>query len=947
METGQVDHRPRGAARRMSVATLAVSILVGVAALLVGLLGIVYYQDTLHSERARLLAYSSDLADQVAANVSLPVWNLDLEQVERIMMSAMSAREIAEIHLTLPDVSRESIGYVRGPQGGLVSAREEPAQNLLQSLNLFRIDRPVVRKGSVIASLRLYVTEAASLRDLRRTLRAYAWAMAAFCAVLSGCQFFLLWILVLLPIRTVNDFASGVISGGVGSPIRARVPRLLPREIRNLTEQLRAMVELLSSRYEEARASKESAQESEARYRNIFHRSPVSLWEEDISGLRTELSALRKAGIEDLARYMDEHPDFVRRAVSSIVVLDVNDATLRLYGVKRREQLLGPLDLTLDPAAVAEFRQQILAISEGKDQWERESTASSMDGRVISILTSVSIPSPQDANQRMLVNVLDISERRKIEKALRESEMRYRTYIDNSSEGIVRWELHQPIPVTLAEDEQLDRMYEHAYAAECNASAAAIYGIESIPGFLGGNLDRVFPHSEPSYVEMLRGFVRAGYRLVGAEPSRGDKEMLYVRLNLTGVIEDGALVRIWCVIQDVGAVKRAEREKRILEERLQQSQKMEAIGQLAGGIAHDFNNILAAILMNIELLQQDPEVSTDTHEALQELMADANRAASLTRQLLMFSRRSVLDTRVLNLNDVVSNLLKMIGRLLGEDVEIEFKQKGSLPSIEADVGMIEQVIMNLAVNSRDAMVNGGRITLGTAEVEIDEKSAAENPNRRTGCFVCLSVSDTGHGMDRATLDRVFEPFFTTKAEGKGTGLGLATVYGIIAQHKGWVEVESDVGRGTIFRVFFPPSTREIPTAAGTHARTVPRGKESLLVVEDDRSVRLLAVRSLVALGYHVFEARNGLEALALWEKHGNEIDLVLTDMVMPEGMTGMELAEKLRAMSPAVRIIVSSGYSLELAHQGTPTAHGIVYLPKPYQMITLGETVRRCLDNAF
>jgi CheY-like chemotaxis protein len=265
--------------------------------------------------------------------------------------------------------------------------------------------------------------------------------------------------------------------------------------------------------------------------------------------------------------------------------------------------------------------------------------------------------------------------------------------------------------------------------------------------------------------------------------------------------------------------------------------------------------------------------------------------------------------------------------------------------VEADAGMLEQVLVNLAVNARDAMPGGGRITLSASMVELDAEPGAKNPDRRPGRFACLAVSDTGCGMDASTLNRIFEPFFTTKAAGRGTGLGLATVYGIVAQHRGWVDVESEVGRGTTFRIYLPAPEKEAPSREQSTSQPAAKGKETILVVEDDPDVLRMLGKALRSLGYQVIAARNGQEALTLWREHGQQIDLMITDLVMPEGMTGLELAGKVRAERPDLRVIISSGYSAELSHAQNPTADHILYLPKPYQLSKLGTAVRRCLDE--
>ena len=388
-------------------------------------------------------------------------------------------------------------------------------------------------------------------------------------------------------------------------------------------------------------------------------------------------------------------------------------------------------------------------------------------------------------------------------------------------------------------------------------------------------------------------------------------------------------------------------ERRRLEAQLRQAQKLEAIGQLAGGVAHDFNNILFAIMMQLGLLEMNPHLDKEASQAVEELNSQAERAASLTRQLLMFSRRSVLETKPLDLNDVVSNLLKMLGRLIGEHIRLVFDaQPGHLPSVNGDPGMLEQVLMNLVVNARDAMPKGGRITITTSVEVLGSPELALNPSRQPGRFVCLAVTDTGVGMSDETLKRIFEPFFTTKEPGKGTGLGLATVHGIVAQHQGWVELESEIGRGTVFRVYLP-ALAEISVQPAEDAPRGPLqgGRETILLVEDEAPVRQGVARTMRALGYRVYEAENGQQALALWSDHSPEIDLLFTDMVMPEGLTGLDLAEQLRALKPGLRVIISSGYSAEIVRVGSLSQTGFCYLPKPYQTPTLTEAIRACLDG--
>jgi signal transduction histidine kinase/ActR/RegA family two-component response regulator len=384
-----------------------------------------------------------------------------------------------------------------------------------------------------------------------------------------------------------------------------------------------------------------------------------------------------------------------------------------------------------------------------------------------------------------------------------------------------------------------------------------------------------------------------------------------------------------------------------LEAQLRQSQKMESVGQLAAGVAHDFNNMLTVIQGHAGLLLARPALPPEMLDAVQPIYFAAERAASLTRQLLMFSRKNVMQPKPLDLREVVANMSKMLKRLLGETIELEFQPPPELPLVQGDTGMIEQVLMNLAVNSRDAMPKGGTLTVNTSPVEVSQAYVQTHPEARAGSFVCLRVTDTGCGMDAATRVRIFEPFFTTKEAGKGTGLGLATVYGIVKQHEGWIEVASQVGQGSTFSVFFPASTQPVKAQPPESAPTtlVTGGQETILVVEDEPVLRDMAHLILQECGYRVLEAGSGVQALEVWDRHPGAIDLVLTDMIMPEGMSGMDLARKLLETRPGLKIIFASGYSMDDMTPDFIRQGHAAFLQKPYTHVTLAKAVRECLDR--
>jgi PAS domain S-box-containing protein len=383
-----------------------------------------------------------------------------------------------------------------------------------------------------------------------------------------------------------------------------------------------------------------------------------------------------------------------------------------------------------------------------------------------------------------------------------------------------------------------------------------------------------------------------------------------------------------------------------LEAQFRHSQKLESVGQLAAGVAHDFNNILTVIQGYADCLLVRCNGDPTTATALKQISSASRRAASLTRQLLMFSRKQVIQPKILDLNTVLRNLANMLPRLLGEDVVLEADYVQNLPHIEADTGMLEQVMMNLAVNARDAMPKGGKLSISTSFVDIDQAYTSHNPDSREGKFVCLTVKDTGCGMERKVLDRIFEPFFSTKEVGKGTGLGLATVYGIVKQHKGWIEVTSEVDVGTAFRIYFPPTAQagEAASEASGAPEEVRGGKETILLVEDEPVLRELVRQVLSQYEYRVVEAGSGVEALRVWDEHNGRIDLLLTDMVMPEGMTGRDLAVQLRKRKPQLKVIYTSGYSAEV--MGKDFGNGdTAFLAKPYLPPKLAQMVRQSLDS--
>ena len=424
------------------------------------------------------------------------------------------------------------------------------------------------------------------------------------------------------------------------------------------------------------------------------------------------------------------------------------------------------------------------------------------------------------------------------------------------------------------------------------------------------------------------------YRMIAA-----DGGVFWLRDIVTVVVEDGRPAKLRGLMVDITRQVQ-------LEEQLRQSQKLDAIGQLAGGVAHDFNNILMAITMQAEMAGMAPGLSPETQQYLDDIRAQAHRAASLTRQLLTFSRRQVMQSGPLDVNEAVTNLSKMLRRILGADVKLTLALHPAALMVRADPGMLDQVLMNLVVNARDAMPTGGLLTIATATILIREGDPRATAGVAAGPFVVLRVIDTGSGISAEHLRHVFEPFFTTKETGKGTGLGLATVFGIVKQHGGMIRVISEVGRGTTFEILLPADGALATTDATLRSLAPARGgTETILVVEDEPSVRALNRAVLARNGYTVLEAAHGVDALRIWDEHHGEIDLLLTDLVMPGGIGGRELALRLRERKPGLKVIFTSGYSAENAGAGFNLQVGQNFLQKPSTLRQLLDTVRRCLDS--
>lgn len=529
---------------------------------------------------------------------------------------------------------------------------------------------------------------------------------------------------------------------------------------------------------------------------------------------------------------------------------------------------------------------------------------------------------------------------REVLAVLRVSEDDYRQFIAQSSEGIFRSVCEPPLDLALPLEQQIELCLRNGYVTECNEALARMFGVPSANAMVGKRLGELMPQEVPACREFVEQMVRSGFQIEDYEVRLPDPAggLRVFQMSLNGLIESGQLTQGWGVQRDV-----SERVK--LESQLRQSQKMEAVGRLAGGVAHDFNNILGVIIGYSELSQQDLETARPVGKHIEQIKKAAERAAALTKQLLAFSRRQVVFPQPIDLNGVIRNAQQMLARIVGEDVSIKFVPTEPMGLVNADSGQLEQVLMNLIINARDAMPKGGQVMVTTCETEMADNSTPSHPTLTPGKYVALVVSDTGVGMAAETKARIFEPFFTTKEFGKGTGLGLATVYGIVKQAGGHISVHSEFGKGTTFKVYLPRIERPgafVP--ADANAAKSLGGGETILLTEDDAALREMAATLLRSGGYQVLEAAEAQEALAITRGYSGKIDLLLTDLVMP-GMDGGELSEELLKLRPGLKVLYMSGYGGDRLPNQEKLQSGNRLLEKPFTKNGLFKKVRAAIEE--
>ncbi|MCL4180616.1 MAG: PAS domain S-box protein [Verrucomicrobia bacterium] len=608
------------------------------------------------------------------------------------------------------------------------------------------------------------------------------------------------------------------------------------------------------------------------------------------------------------------------------LIFEWNRAAESIFGLRRAQVLGRELAEVVFPGETRDrFRESLARYLQNGDSEligrRVELIGHRSDGGLFPLEMSVNRV-PMDGPPLFTGFLRDITERNQFEEALRRSEEHFRSLIENSSDVIV-----------IVKDQGRLSYLSHTVQRILN------YRPEEL--IHRSVFELIHPDDSAVVEEALQRALRQPEKSAAVQFRCRHANGTWRYLEAIGILRVDPSGEP-CVVVNARDIT----ERRQLEDQLRQAQKMESVGQLAGGVAHDFNNILTVIQGHAALLTSSTGLTPKQRNSLEQITLGADRAANLTRQLLTFSRKQMLQPRHLDLNEVVNNLAKMLQRILGEDIALHLHFQRELPAVHADQGMVEQILMNLAVNSRDAMPRGGQLIINTRTTPVDAGQLPPHSEGAPGLYVILSVGDTGTGIADEHLPHIFEPFFTTKDVGKGTGLGLATVYGIVHQHRGWITVDSEPNRGTVFQIFLPASSQEPDTVAdATYTLPSRSGRETILLVEDEAALRNLVKCILERSGYRVLEAESALSALEVWTDHHAEIDLLLTDMVMPDGMNGKELGQRLHLDKPQLKIIYSSGYSPDVVGENFLEMEGRHFLQKPYHPRKLVDMVRLALDS--
>ncbi len=647
---------------------------------------------------------------------------------------------------------------------------------------------------------------------------------------------------------------------------------------------------------------------------------------ERISGTIQDISEQKRTE-SDLAQICEMSLDLICIAGATGYFKYVNPAWRRVLGYSETELLAKPFNEFIHPDDHARTDEAVARLMAGRKTTGFEMRWLHKNGTVRTLSWSAT---PMVNRQLFYCIGRDITDRKTAEEALKESEHRYALVVDGLNDGLVDWNI---LTNTVYYSKQWKEML--GYADHEIGDSHKIWE------------ERFHPEDAQPAWEAVQEYLRGETTELNLKHRLRKKDGSYRWFRARGICvrdKEQNPVRLVVSHSDITEQVNSHREKGRLQEQLQQSQKLESIGRLAGGVAHDFNNLLTVIQGYSEIVLESLDVDDPLRRDMALVQNAVDSATSLTQQLLAFSRRQLVSPKLIDLNLTVGTAEKMIRRIIGEDIDLTFKAGDDLWQIKIDPGQVDQIIINLAVNARDAISDTGSLTIRTANVTLDEPYCHYCLDPLVGEFVRLTVTDTGIGMDLETEKMIFEPFFTTKGMGKGSGLGLSTITGIVHQADGHIMVESTPGQGTTFTIHFPRSSQEEVEEEAVPATASTTGSETCLMVEDDEMVRDFAVRALRGKGYTVLEAESGIRALEAAEKYADEIDLLITDVVMP-GMNGKQLFERVRKLKPDVKVLYMSGY-----HENTIAHHGVFesganFLQKPFRSQELARQVRRILDT--
>lgn len=633
---------------------------------------------------------------------------------------------------------------------------------------------------------------------------------------------------------------------------------------------------------------------------------------------REESEVLLRQSQEKYARMVHSSPDAITlRSLPDRRYLEVNEGFTRLTGYSS-EEVLGKTPTELGLWVEQQTHDTTLQLIEAQGQIQgeefrfRTKDGEIRYGRVAAVRVTI------NGRPCVLSVTSDITDRKRAEAQLLASEAHFRSLVHDAPYGIYR--------------STLDGRLLHV-----NPALVEMLGYDSPEDLMRCNVERdIYLDSQARQNTLRRHSLSDDFQATEAEWRRKDGKIITVRMTGHPILEkDNSIAYFEVFAEDIT-------ERRSLERQLVQSQKMEAIGRLAGGIAHDFNNLLSVILGHSDMLEQQVGSNNRLRKSVDAVRTSAERAAALTMQLLAFSRKQVIAPTVIDLNKSVVEIERLLRRVIGEDIELSIRLQPALDHVKTDAGQLGQVLMNLAVNSRDAMPNGGRLAIETANADLDDTYVRQHLGSKPGEYVMLAVSDTGVGMDAYTLSHIFEPFFTTKDPGKGTGLGLSMVYGIVKQNNGYIMAYSEPGRGTTFKIYLPRTTEGL-TAPSKPEQQIVGGSESILVVEDEVALRELTCALLREAGYDVLESMEVEEAIAAAKNSRRKIDLLLTDIVMPR-LDGRELANQVLALRPEIKILFMSGYTDDVVVHRGPLTQATLLVQKPFTKATLLRKVREALD---